>query len=259
MKKFISCILILVLAVSTVCYADDTWTCPTCGREGLTGKFCGTCGTSRPEESWTCPMCGRVGNTEQYCPRCGSSREQDEVTNDPVVPADASLQIGQAYIMGSYRGYEITWRVLDVENNRALLISENVLEAKEFDKVENGAKNTWFNSALNTWLNGEFYNTAFSNSEKSRVIAGQNSERVFLLSVSEATRYSSSLISYPMSYLAGQVGTGEKGSAWYWLRDGGIDRSRTCFVKSTGEISINGELCTNQRGGVRPAVWIELN
>ncbi|MDO5448327.1 MAG: DUF805 domain-containing protein [Clostridia bacterium] len=29
--------------------ADDTWTCASCGNEGNTGKFCGSCGAAKPE------------------------------------------------------------------------------------------------------------------------------------------------------------------------------------------------------------------
>lgn len=50
MRKTCAVLLVIVLLCSVLCLAESAWTCPKCGREGLTGKFCGTCGTPRPEE-----------------------------------------------------------------------------------------------------------------------------------------------------------------------------------------------------------------
>ena len=50
MRKTCAVLLVIVLLCSVLCLAESAWTCPKCGREGLTGNFCGTCGTPRPEE-----------------------------------------------------------------------------------------------------------------------------------------------------------------------------------------------------------------
>lgn len=61
----------------------DTWVCPTCGKEGNSGKFCGVCGTAKPESSakassddgsWICPACGKEGNKGRFCGICGTPR-----------------------------------------------------------------------------------------------------------------------------------------------------------------------------------------
>lgn len=78
MKKILSCILIIVMLMGTVCVADDVWTCPNCGRTDLTGKFCGSCGTTRPEETWTCPNCGLEGNTGNFCGYCAIKRPNED-------------------------------------------------------------------------------------------------------------------------------------------------------------------------------------
>ena len=52
-----------------------SWTCPNCGATGLTGKFCGECGTPRPAAGpWTCPTCGTEGLEGKFCPNCGTKR-----------------------------------------------------------------------------------------------------------------------------------------------------------------------------------------
>ena len=58
---------------------DGTWTCPECGHEGNTGKFCAECGAKKPEVSaddglWTCPECGHEGNTGKFCEECGAKK-----------------------------------------------------------------------------------------------------------------------------------------------------------------------------------------
>ena len=56
---------------------DGTWTCPECGHEGNTGKFCAECGAKKPEgktDTWTCPECGHEGNTGKFCDECGAAK-----------------------------------------------------------------------------------------------------------------------------------------------------------------------------------------
>ena len=57
---------------------DGTWTCPECGHEGNTGKFCAECGAPRPAAkeaaTWTCPKCGHEGNTGAFCEECGARK-----------------------------------------------------------------------------------------------------------------------------------------------------------------------------------------
>ena len=55
------------------------WTCPACGHEGNTGKFCAECGAKKPEPSdgtWTCPACGTKGNTGKFCNECGAKKPE---------------------------------------------------------------------------------------------------------------------------------------------------------------------------------------
>ncbi len=56
--------------------AAATWTCPECGEDGNTKKFCMNCGKPKPEpkvepEGWTCPDCGHTGNKGKFCEECG--------------------------------------------------------------------------------------------------------------------------------------------------------------------------------------------
>ena len=51
--------------------ASNEWVCPTCGSK-VVGKFCGECGTKKPEEN-VCPNCGsKVSETAKFCGECGT-------------------------------------------------------------------------------------------------------------------------------------------------------------------------------------------
>ena len=54
------------------------WTCPSCGKQGITGNFCPECGTKKPAEltGWTCPSCGAV-NKGKFCTECGAKKPAD--------------------------------------------------------------------------------------------------------------------------------------------------------------------------------------
>ena len=82
MIKRLSALLILLCLLFTAASAErDPWTCPECGKEGNTGKFCADCGTKAPETApaeWTCPECGQSGNTGKFCPNCGAKAPDPE-------------------------------------------------------------------------------------------------------------------------------------------------------------------------------------
>ena len=49
----------------------NSWVCPTCGNT-VTGKFCGECGTKKPEAK-VCPNCGsNVNEGAKFCGECGT-------------------------------------------------------------------------------------------------------------------------------------------------------------------------------------------
>ena len=49
------------------------WDCA-CGEKGITSRFCPNCGNKRPE-TWDCPNCGKKGINSRFCPECGTKRE----------------------------------------------------------------------------------------------------------------------------------------------------------------------------------------
>ena len=88
-KKWMACILALMLLLPLCAQADSAWTCPNCGQADNTGNFCSNCATPRPAGEWTCPNCGQAGNTGNFCSNCGTPREGGAAAV-PEIPAPAA-------------------------------------------------------------------------------------------------------------------------------------------------------------------------
>lgn len=130
----------------------------------------------------------------------------------PVVPPIEN--VGDRVEFGIWHDKPITWRVLAVEDDRALVITEDILAVRPYDDLGvsssgwiqwDDISTTWAESDIRAWLNDEFLNTVFTweaqeainlsqlsnpdNPEKG-IEGGANTEdRVFLLSIDEANRY----------------------------------------------------------------------
>ena len=92
--------------------------------------------------------------------------------------------------LGKWENKPIDWIVLKEENNNALVISRLPLFA--MDCRNNGTTMDWEYSVLRSYLNGEFYNKAFSSTEKLKIVnakledVNNAKDNVFLLSKQEA-------------------------------------------------------------------------
>ncbi|MBR4081066.1 MAG: hypothetical protein IKK21_04715 [Clostridia bacterium] len=102
MKRFLSLMLAVMLALCCVsALADDAWKCDTCGAENVT-KFCVECGAKRPQQA-ACTVCGfqpEIGRTYKFCPNCGVKFGEAEPTAAPTAtpaptPAERSFYINR--------------------------------------------------------------------------------------------------------------------------------------------------------------------
>ena len=192
------------------------------------------------------------------------------------------LQVGYVTEFGHYEqdndksnGMEpIQWRVLALEEGKALVISVKTLDAMYFNDVYD-QNITWEECTLRKWLNRDFFWMAFSDSEEERIITtevvntdgGYNTQdKVFLLSLSEADRYFSSdkdRMCAPTDYAFAQARSDSwwmrQSPCFWWLRSPG-----TCDAKGK---TTKGLPCTFDHvdgkmyaiasdQGIRPAMWI---
>ena len=184
----------------------------------------------------------------------------------------------------------IEWIVLEVQGDKALLISRYGLDALPYNKSI--APVTWETCTLRSFLNKVFLNTAFTVTEQKAILTtridnsmrqcysgyradgGNDTEdKIFLLSYDEANRYfgvtnstgnnTKSRIA-PTGYAIKQGAatssnpTAEGTAAgWWWLRSPGDRQGYAAFVSRDGSLfSYRVDTTTVT---VRPAFWIDLN
>ena len=201
-----------------------------------------------------------------------------------VTSTKAQLEVGDFITFGQYEqdgntanGAEaIEWQVLAVEEGRALVISRYGLEAMPYN--DSNTSVTWETSTLRKWLNGDFYNKAFSSTEKSRIqevtVKNDNSaqygkksgndtkDRIFLLSFDEASQYfmnNEARKCQPTTYAKNKganVNKDRGGTTWWWLRTRGSYDGSAVNVYINGNIRYTGTAVNSSDGSVRPAFWL---
>ncbi|MBQ6680393.1 MAG: zinc ribbon domain-containing protein [Lachnospiraceae bacterium] len=201
------------------------------------------------------------------------------------LPDPKTLTVGQEITFGQYyQDYEypndkkpIEWTVLDVQGDKALIISKYALFSCQF--VDYAGPCTWEDSYLREQLNGAFFSEAFSEEEKKHiglttVVTEPNSQygtdggndtvdRLFVLSEKEAETYFASdearqaggtswayhhgleLISpetgdYSSVVFHGIYGYRPEYNCSYWLRTMGADSGAPVAVDEKGRIYLGG-------------------
>ncbi|MDR0197277.1 MAG: DUF6273 domain-containing protein, partial [Oscillospiraceae bacterium] len=161
-----------------------------------------------------------------------------------------------------FGGYD--WRVLDVKDGKALIITDKIIETRAYN--EKFTDVTWEICDLRAYLNGEFYNS-FGKSDKARVVKTKISNKdnrqfgapggkdtddyIFLLSIDEAKEY--------FSDFAAGVAYDSKGNLHlWWLRSPGAVNICAAIVDSGSGFVIDAGRYVYLDGGVRPAMWLTL-
>ena len=206
---------------------------------------------------------------------------QSKTSSKKKNPFTQEIKIGDIVSLGKYEqdnrnnGKEkINWIVLEIEDNKAFIISEYALIARPFNK--NKTDIIWNDSTIRKWLNDDFYNKAFSDEEKEIILdseiltgAGNKTEdKVFLLSIDEANAYfkdDNSRMCASTDYAKisninvskNKNSNGEE-TSWWWLRSVGKEPYLSVTVKHDGSINSNGSSVNYTKGGIRPAMWIKI-
>lgn len=201
------------------------------------------------------------------------------------------MQAGDKISFGSYE-----WRVLEVQNNTALIITEYIIEQRAYHNAYKDI--TWADCSLRKYLNSEFYDK-FTAAEKSRIIPVLNKnpdnqwygtkggtdtqDSIFLLSIEETVcRYfgdSSSKLYSPgknqrywferkdknNSKRIARLEKRKEGSWWWWLRSPGRVSIKAVYIHGDGNIGIQGNNILKGnisdgecKGGLRPALWLKF-
>jgi hypothetical protein len=184
-------------------------------------------------------------NNRQYDPPAAESPHEGTTAGDAVEFGDT------------------VWRVLDVQDGRALLISWHVLEQRAYHSESVSV--TWEESDIRAYLNGDFL-SRFSDDDRAKiaeteVVTADNAEReisggndttdyIFLLSADEVETYFTGDMTLNATNMKRQVN-------WWWLRSPGFLANRVVCVEENALQMIGADV-TLDFGGVRPALWLTL-
>ena len=183
--------------------------------------------------------------------------------------------VGSTVTFGNYEQgngqVPIEWIVLDRQEDRALLLSKCALDAKPFHEVED-RNVTWAECTLRAWLNGDFYNSAFSDEERARIVQVTNAtanapdtqDCVFLLSLDELNAYfpdEASRTADATEYAVAQGGrvSRETGKTYWWLRTKTTPEDAVLMVRYDGAVNEFGDSMEADIYTVRPAVWVNVS
>lgn len=180
-----------------------------------------------------------------------------EIRDNKIQQAISQTEIGGTYTMGG-----INWYVIGKEDNKALLISADVLEIRAFHSMY--TKAPWMNSNIRSYLNGTFM-SAFNDVERSVILAstvtnaagkfgqggtGDTIDSIFLLSLDEVETY--------MTSAGLRAATYSGASTSWWLRSAGCNEYRVAYVGEDGTVYDSGVKVNEEIIGVRPAMWVSL-
>ena len=193
---------------------------------------------------------------------------------------DKTTKVGDTVSFGEYQ-----WRVLDIQNGKALILSDTVIVGKAYHEEQKDI--TWEGCTLRQYLNDEFYDS-FSAEEKARIaettVSNNNNpwygtnggnatkDRIFILSVEEVVQYfgdSGQLRNRPSNnvpfindqYNSERIVKDANGTAlFWWLRSPGYFSILAALVYLDGRLVVYGLIvnCSNTEGGARPALWLNL-
>lgn len=194
-----------------------------------------------------------------------------------------SIEIGDTFAFGSYEqdndeanGKEpIEWIVLDKDGGSLLLISKQILDWRKYNSSDIDV--TWETCSLRKWINDGFFNSAFSQAEQAMIMdttvrADKNpnyktdpgkttTDKVFILSSNEVEEYSNYLNQViPTEYAVanGCIDTIDFQICFWWLRTPGTSKDYATGVFGDKTVRYYGYRVNNIRGGIRPALWLDL-
>ena len=203
----------------------------------------------------------------------------NECKNEVLKKKINSSSVGDVLEFGTLtsNNEKIKWLVLSANGDKRLVVSQNSLFEKHYHDPTT-EDSTWETCNLRKDLNGTFYNSTFSNEEKTFIIktlvpaeenpqypkgyfmgnkytgssAGKSTnDYVFILSVSEAERYFASDYERQCSII------GESSTSSWWLRNGGNTQISATNVERDGSILLMGLTKSSDNVAVRPAMWLE--
>lgn len=229
----------------------------------------------------------------------------EQLSRYPVCDSKFSSDNDETVKFGSWYLYDKTgktkdklrWHILKKDKNCALLITEDIIDVRPFHNQNEDIN--WSTSDLRKWLNDEFYNEAFTDSEKKYIYSvrnedfryltknynftkdkiekignvGESIDKVFILSGSEINYYlkdkiNNEFIELQNANLSRYAKEKQKGIDMviselspnsYWTRETYETDNVAEVVDEYNIIHTNYIPVNSSYIGVRPVIWVKYN
>ena len=274
----------------------------------------GTLPTSEDTYKWTDYGYYEKGTIKSYMYYIDIDQDKDGLNDYRGVyftqyrPSNTETSSLSSYIYQSYNGYStntvywfkyepIKWDILKLEDNKALIISDLILDSQDYFYNTNNRNNiedyqgnsststiypnNYMYSHIRSWLNTTFYQTAFTTLEqqiieifsidnsgsstagsRNKYLCDNTNDKMFILSYKEANTYYSSndeRISKGSDYAKSQGLYVSNTNSYYYLRSPNCRDSEYVRIVSIDGKSINSYNHINDTSiGVRTTCWISL-
>lgn len=190
---------------------------------------------------------------------------------------------------GSYKGEDIEWVILENGDQGTLLLSKYVIDYRPYECTD--VMKSWQTAVLRTWLNEDFFEEAFTEEEKAKILWNETEvidnyqyyndeaeemyrdsqlDRVFLMSRDELIKYYTETL--PTCYCEPTAYALSQGAKAYdvewWMRgpceiktdETGTDTAIPAVRGYTNPAQHNYTLYYEEVScGIRPAMWVDLN
>lgn len=172
----------------------------------------------------------------------------------------------------------IEWTVLSVHEDKALLVSKDVLFTSAYDEKSN----TWSKSSLRQLLNNKFFDTAFTSAERAAIVPAKcvegisicsggidATDSIFCLSAAEVEKFfadDESSRAKPSPFTNALKPITKDGFIAWWLRTPGDTETKAAVVDcywgpAEGSYFYKDGISVRDADniGVRPALWLNLS
>ncbi len=171
----------------------------------------------------------------------------------------------------------IEWDVMQIKNNRALLLSSYIIECMPY--AQELTPTAWKESKIRQWLNEEFYQNSFLDTERKMICQAKiqtpgneeyktpaspdTKDYIFIPSadeVEEFYNYDFERAARATEYAVknGVYKDEQSGNSYWWLRSTGGTVYNASVINFKGYLYEYGFFVNSGQYGVRPALWIEL-
>ncbi len=188
-----------------------------------------------------------------------------------------------------YQWEQIKWKVLEYNAPTVFVVADSGLDCRAYNTGAGSV--TWEKSSVRQWLNGAFYQSAYSSTEREAILGSDVSnednpyygtsggkgtrDNVYLLSMKEVSNpeygfsdddsANSTSRRTKVSDYAAAVGaetskeSGYRGNCYWWLRSPGLSASNAAYINYYGYIYKDGVGADFSSCAVVPAMHIDLD